>query len=109
MSQASASARRSGSAFQTLFQRRDLQKYTDGMPNTTHAVRISATLSAELANFLDEYQTAYALESRSAALARAVTALRDQELHIAYQELGDAQRAGLEIYPPDNTDGLDGA
>ncbi|WP_407540853.1 hypothetical protein Q0M94_05565 [Deinococcus radiomollis] len=77
------------------------------MTNTTNAVRISATLPPELASYLDEYQAAHALESRSAALAKAVVALREQELHGAYRELGDAQRAGLETYPPDNTDGLD--
>ena len=79
------------------------------MTNTTNAVRISATLPPELANFLDEYQAVHALESRSAALAEAVMALREQSLQEAYRELGDAQRAGLETYPPDNTDGLDGA
>ena len=82
--------------------------YSDGMTNTTNAVRISATLPPELASFLDEYQAAHALDSRSAVLARAVAVLREQELYEAYRELGDAQRAGLETYPPDNTDGLDG-
>ncbi|WP_293910958.1 hypothetical protein [Deinococcus sp.] len=70
-------------------------------------MRISATLSQELATFLDEYQAAHALGSRSAALAAAVNALRDQTLHAAYAELGAAQRAGLEQYPDDNADGLD--
>lgn len=79
------------------------------MTHTTNAVRISATLPAELATFLDNYQASRALDSRSAALADAVRALRDQVLNEAYRELGDAQRAGLEQYPADNTDGLEGA
>ena len=82
--------------------------YTGNMTSNTSAVRISATLPRELAAFLDEYQAAHALGSRSAALAEAVNALRDQTLHAAYFELGEAQRAGLEQYPDDNTDGLDG-
>ena len=76
------------------------------MTSPTNAVRISATLPAELATFLDQYQTEHDLGSRSAALAEAVRALREQALSKAYRELGEAQRAGLEQYPPDNTDGL---
>lgn len=75
----------------------------------TNATRISATLPADLSAYLDEYQRQHGLESRSAALAAAVRALRDQELEAAYRELGEAQRLGLETYPPDNTDGLEGA
>ena len=78
------------------------------MTSNTNAVRISATLPAELAKYLDDYQASHALESRSAALAKAIVTLREQELYEAYRELGDAQRAGLGTYPPDNSDGLDG-
>lgn len=73
----------------------------------TNATRISATLPAELAQYLETYQQTHGLETRSAALAAAVRALRDQELEAAYRELGEAQRLGLEVYPPDNLDGLD--
>lgn len=75
----------------------------------TNATRISATLPPDLTAFLDEYQQAHKLESRSAALAEAIRALRQRELEAAYRELGEAQRLGLELYPPDNTDGLEGA
>lgn len=76
------------------------------MTSHTASVRISATLPPELASFLDEYQRLHALESRSAALAEAVRSLREQSLHAAYRELGDAQRSGEEVYPPSNADGL---
>ncbi|WP_420594785.1 CopG family ribbon-helix-helix protein [Deinococcus sp.] len=76
------------------------------MSSSAKAVRISATLPAELAAFLDDYQRQHASNSRSAALAEAARVLREQVLYEAYRELGDAQRAGLEAYPPDNTDGL---
>ena len=73
----------------------------------TNATRISATLSSDLTAYLDKYQQEHGLDSRSAALAAAVRALRDRELEEAYRELGEAQRRGLESYPPDNTDGLE--
>ena len=76
----------------------------DGMTNAT---RISATLPPDLTTFLDEYQQTHRLDSRSAALAEAIRALRDRELHSAYAELGAAQQAGRETYPADNADGLD--
>jgi hypothetical protein len=70
-------------------------------------VQIEASLSADLAVFLSEYQAAHGLPSLSAALAAAVKALREQPLLVAYRELGEAQRAGLATYPPDLMDGLD--
>lgn len=78
----------------------------NGMANAT---RISATLPPELTTFLDEYQQAHRLDSRSAALADAVRALRERELLAAYAELGEAQANGQERYPADNADGLEGA
>lgn len=75
----------------------------------TNATRISATLPPDLTLYLEQYQRAHGLESRSAALAAAVRALRDRELEAAYRELGEAQRQGLETYPPDNMDGLEDA
>ena len=74
-----------------------------------NATRISATLSPDLTAFLDSYQQAHQLDSRSAALADAVRALRERELLAAYAELGAAQISGQERYPADNADGLDGA
>lgn len=71
------------------------------------ATRISATLPADLLSFLEGYQLEHGLESRSAALARAVQALRDESHLKAYEELGKAQLEGVEHYPADNTDGLD--
>lgn len=71
-----------------------------------HGTRISATLPPDLTAFLDEYQHAHKLDSRSAALAHAVRALRERELLTAYTELGTAQVRGQETYPRDNADGL---
>lgn len=76
----------------------------NGMNNTT---RISATLPSDLAAFLERYQETHKLGSRSAALAEAVRALRDQTLQDAYRELGEAQQSGRETYPADNLDGLE--
>ena len=69
-------------------------------------VRIHATLPPELVAYLDVYQRKQGLKSRSAALAAAVRVLQEHELEEAYQELGKAQRLGLESYPPANTDSL---
>lgn len=74
---------------------------------TNNITRISATLSEELGAFLTSYQKRHQLESRSAALAEAIRALRERELEAAYRELGAAQAAGLETYPSDNLDGLE--
>lgn len=73
----------------------------------TNATRISATLPPDLTAYLEQYQQAHGLETRSAALAEAVRALRERELEAAYRELGEAQQQGLETYPPDNADGLE--
>lgn len=73
----------------------------------TNATRISATLPPDLATFLDKYQETHKLGSRSAALADAIRALRDQTLQDAYRELGEAQQSGRETYPADNFDGLE--
>lgn len=74
-----------------------------------HGTYITATLPADLVAFLDEYRAAHASCSLSEALADAVRALRDRDLQDAYRELGEAQRLGLETYPPDNLDGLGNA
>lgn len=76
------------------------------MNGMTNATRISATLPPDLTAFLDEYQQAHHLDSRSAALAEAIRALRERELLAAYAELGEAQASGAETYPADNLDGL---
>ncbi len=79
------------------------------MSGMTNATRISATLPPDLSAFLDDYQQAHHLDSRSAALADAVRALRERELLAAYAELGEAQASGRETYPDDNADGLEHA
>lgn len=76
------------------------------MNGMTNATRISATLPPDLTAFLDDYQQTHRLDSRSAALADAVRALRERELLAAYAELGAAQASGQELYPADNADGL---
>lgn len=82
----------------------------DIISNMTNSVtRISATLPEELGAYLSSYQERHQLESRSAALAEAIRALRERELEQAYRELGEAQAAGLEMYPADNLDGLEQA
>jgi metal-responsive CopG/Arc/MetJ family transcriptional regulator len=76
------------------------------MNSITIAARLSATIPQELLSFLDEYQRQHALDSRSAALVKAIEALQERELEQGYVILGQAQRDGLEQYPSDNTDGL---
>ncbi len=76
------------------------------MRSDTNAARLSATIPVELLSFLETYQRDHALESRSAALVEAIQALRQRELQRGYEELGRAQREGLEVYPSENTDGL---
>jgi hypothetical protein len=79
------------------------------MKHTSNAVRFSATLPQDLHHFLEMYQHNHTLASRSAALAEAITALREREMLRGYQELGQAQAQALEVYPPDLLDGLDTA
>jgi metal-responsive CopG/Arc/MetJ family transcriptional regulator len=75
--------------------------------NSNTITCISATWPENLVVFLDTYHKEHALESRSTALAAAIEALRERELQRGYKELGKAQRQNLEMYPPDNTDGLE--
>jgi metal-responsive CopG/Arc/MetJ family transcriptional regulator len=78
------------------------------MGNNTNAVRISATIPAHLAAYLEQYQRTHKLQTRSQALTEAVLALRELELRLGYEELGRAQRNGEVTYPSfDATDGLD--
>ena len=77
------------------------------MSSNTLAARLSATIPQDLLAFLDEYQQRHALDSRSAALVKAIQTLQERELEEGYVALGQAQRAGLERYPSDNLDGLD--
>ena len=76
------------------------------MNSNTIAARLSATIPQNLLTFLDEYQHRHDLDSRSAALVKAIETLQAQELEQGYKLLGQAQQAGLEQYPNDNTDGL---
>lgn len=77
------------------------------MNSNTIAARLSATIPKDLMAFLDEYQHRHALDSRSAALVKAIQTLQEQELEQGYILLGQAQQAGLEHYPSDNLDGLE--
>ncbi|CAM3960885.1 hypothetical protein [Deinococcus frigens] len=69
-------------------------------------IRLTFDLSAELVAVLDAYGATHAPGSRDEAVAAAIRALRDRELDTAYAELGNAQRQGLDMYPPDHADGL---
>lgn len=80
--------------------------YIDGVKSNALA-RISATIPSDLLAFLDAYQRDRALGSRSVALREAIAALKERELARGYAELGQAQRDGLETYPPEHTDGLE--
>ncbi len=73
----------------------------------TNNVRLSATIPKDLMQFLDSYQHQHSLKSRSAALAIAIKVLREKGLQEAYEELGQAQQTFPNMYPADNTDGLD--
>jgi metal-responsive CopG/Arc/MetJ family transcriptional regulator len=78
------------------------------MSNSTNAVRVSVTIPAYLAAYLEQYQLTHKLETRSQVVTEAVLALRELELKRGYEELGRAQRNGEVTYPSfDATDGLD--
>lgn len=67
------------------------------------ARRITVTLSAALALYLDEYRQTHALASRSAAVAHAVRALHEKELAEGYAEYA---RSG-EFVDLENGNGLE--
>jgi metal-responsive CopG/Arc/MetJ family transcriptional regulator len=78
------------------------------MNDSVNAVRISATLPAHLAQYLEQYQRMYKLETRSQALTEAVLALREQEITRGYDEIARAERSGELTYDDlTNGDGLD--
>jgi metal-responsive CopG/Arc/MetJ family transcriptional regulator len=78
------------------------------MNDGANAVRISATLPAYLAQYLEQYQRTHKLETRSQALTEAVLALREQEITRGYDEIAKAERSGELTYENlTNGDGLD--
>jgi metal-responsive CopG/Arc/MetJ family transcriptional regulator len=78
------------------------------MNNGTNVVRISATIPAHLAVYLEQYQRTHKLETRSQALTEAVLALRELEIARGYEEIGRAERSGELVYEDlTNLDGLD--
>ena len=78
------------------------------MSNHTNVVRISATVPAELAAYLEHYQQAHGLETRSQALAQAIAALQQLEMLRGYEEIGLAERHGELLHDDlENVDGLE--
>ena len=69
--------------------------------NTTQRVKVS--LPPTLANYLEEYQKAHQISSRSEAIVQAIVALREKELAEAY---ADYARSG-EFVDLENGDGLE--
>jgi metal-responsive CopG/Arc/MetJ family transcriptional regulator len=77
------------------------------MNNTSKTLKINATIPENLLIYLDTYQKTHQLRSRSAALSKAIQALRELELQRGYKELGEAQQTNLTMYPPDTLNGID--
>jgi hypothetical protein len=77
------------------------------MKDTSKTLKINATIPQNLLLYLDTYQETHQLRSRSAALSRAIMALRELELQRGYEELGKAQVENPAMYPSDNLDGID--
>jgi metal-responsive CopG/Arc/MetJ family transcriptional regulator len=78
------------------------------MNSSANAVRISATIPAYLAQYLEQYQRTHKLETRSQALTEAVLALRELEITRGYDEIAQAERSGELTYDDlTNGDGLD--
>lgn len=77
------------------------------MNNTSKTLKINATIPADLLVYLDSYQKSHQLRSRSAAISKAIHALKELELKRGYEELGKAQIENPAMYPNDNVDGID--
>lgn len=77
------------------------------MNETSRTLKINATIPQNLLQYLDTYQETHQLRSRSAALSRAIMALRELELQRGYEELGKAQLETPNMYPAENFDGID--
>jgi Arc/MetJ-type ribon-helix-helix transcriptional regulator len=71
-------------------------------------MKVSVSLPGEDVQFLDEYAKAQGLESRSAALHRAVRLLRTAELGGTYEAAWDewAATGQPELWEPTTGDGL---
>ena len=78
------------------------------MNQPINAVRISATLPAHLALYLEQYQKTHQLENRSQALSQAISALQELEMIRGYEEIAAAQASGQLVYEDlENGDGLE--
>jgi Arc/MetJ-type ribon-helix-helix transcriptional regulator len=73
-------------------------------------MKVSVSLPGEDVRFLDEYAREQGLESRSAALQRAVRLLRAAGLARAYEAAWDewTERGELDAWEPTTSDGLTG-
>lgn len=71
-------------------------------------MKVSVSLPDEDVRFLDDYAEEQGLESRSAALHRAVRLLRAAELNAAYEAAWDewARRPDAELWESTTGDGL---
>jgi len=72
-------------------------------------VKVSISLPTEDVEFLDEYATDRGLDSRSAAVHRAVRLLRAAELGASYESAWEEWAAGgdAEAWEPTTKDGID--
>lgn len=73
-------------------------------------MKVSVSLPGDDVRFLDEYAKARGLDSRSAALHRAVRLLRSAELTAAYESAWEewAADGDAEVWEPTVGDGLPG-
>jgi len=71
-------------------------------------MKVSVSLPEEDVDFLDAYVKDYGVESRSAALHKAVNLLRDAQLGSAYEDAWDAWASSgeAEIWDTTLADGL---
>ncbi len=60
------------------------------MQNNTTTTKLTVSLPADLARFLEHYQQTHKLASRSAVIAKSLRQLRDAELAAAYRTHAEA-------------------
>ena len=71
------------------------------------AQRMTISLPPEAARYLEEYQQAHHLSSRSEAVLKAVQALRDQQLAADYAALARENDPERALFLEGSTDGLE--
>ncbi len=69
--------------------------------NAMHAEKVSISLSADLAEFVEHYKTAHACKSRSQVIETAVDLLRQRELEQAYRAAAQEHDTDFDITTAD--------